>query len=274
MAAAPLSLIDAFKWRHTVRVFVGGEFTPDLQEALNNALTKANSLPVPFSTAAQLRVVMPGTNISSSVKAETGWILLTIPRNTPKEMIERCKFDAGVRGQIAMMELSRHRIGTIWSGGYDKKSGDKLFDDVETVCGIAFGIGESTKWSVRGSLSAMICQPQKRQPFEALFWDVKNGKPFTEESAGQLQPLLQAVRSGPSAVNCEPWKFAVDGANIHLYRIPKQFASEIDMGIAIGNIMILALESNHQPGVSILSPAPPAYLGGTYVGSVSYKATE
>jgi nitroreductase len=82
---------------------------------------------------------------------------------------------------------------------------------------------------------------------------------------------LEAVRSGPSAINRQPWRFAVDGSKIHVYKTASDFASGIDIGIAIGNIEVLAIEERHPPAFSVESPAPPAYLGGTYVCSVSFR---
>jgi hypothetical protein len=271
MSLQRLSLLDAFKWRHSVRSFAGGALTPELTDVLKNAIEKANTFPTPFSTRSELRLAAPGTSSYGSVKNETGWIFPTIPLDTPKNLIPASQIDAAVRGQIAVMDLSRHQIGTIWLAGYGKRSADKLFKDVQTVAGIPYGIGETANLSLFAKLAKMLSRPQTRQPFQTLFWDVEKKAPYTEESARDLLPFLQAVRSGPSAINRQPWRFAVEGANIHVYKTKKDAMSHVDIGIAIGNIEVLAVENRHPPGFSVVSPAPPAYLGGTYVCTVSFR---
>jgi hypothetical protein len=220
-----------------------------------------------------LRLAPPGTSSFGSVKNETGWIFPAIPSGTPRNLIEISKIDAAVRGQIAVMDLSRHQIGTVWLGAYGRGSGDKLIgSNLKTVAGIPYGIPEQTaNPSLFMKLAKLIVRPDTRKPFQELFWDVENGRPYTEESAKDLRPFLQAIRSGPSAINRQPWRFAVAGSLVHVYKASKSAVSALDIGIAIGNIQVLTIENNHLPGFSVVSPAPQAYLGGTYVCSVSFR---
>jgi hypothetical protein len=205
------------------------------------------------------------------VKGETGWIFPSIPRGAPKNVIERSKIDAAVRGQVTVMELSKYKIGTIWLEGYGKRSADKLFTAFETVAAIPYGIGESKTLSIPARLAKLVSQSQTRKPLQKLFWDVANARPYTEESAKDLLPLLQAIRWGPSAINRQPWTFSVEGSTIRVFKTSRDFASGIDIGIAIGNIEVLALENKHVPVFPVLAPAPAPALGGKYVCTVSFR---
>jgi hypothetical protein len=271
MSLSPLPLLEAFKWRHSVRCYAGGPFTQSLQNILDTAISKANTARTPFSTQAQLKTAPPGVSSYGAVRGQSGWIFPCIPKGTPKTLIEPSKIDAAVRGQITVMELSRYKIGTIWLGGYSKRSADKLVGEFETVAGIPYGFGEGANLSISARLAKLLSQSHKRKPIEEIFWDVEKKKPYTEESAKDLLPVLQAIRFGPSGVNRQPWRFAVDGSRIHVYKTKKDFASGIDIGIAIGNIEVLALENSHSPVFSVATPAPPAFLGGTYVCTVSFR---
>jgi hypothetical protein len=258
MSLQRLSLLDAFKWRHSVRSFGGGQLSPQLLDVLKNAVEKGNTYPTPFSTRSELRLAPPGTSSFGSVKNETGWIFPTIPSDTPKNLLHPSMIDAAVRGQIAVMDLSRHQIGTIWLGGYGRGSADKLVGSGHTVAGIPYGIGETANPSLVARLAKFLSQSQTRKPFEQLFWDVESGKPYTEESAKDLRAFLQAVRSGPSGINRQPWRFAVAGSLIHVYKVTKDAMSALDIGIAIGNIEVLAVENNHRRHRLIL--AVPTYV--------------
>jgi hypothetical protein len=210
MSLHRLSLLDAFKWRHSVRSFGGGQLTPELLGVLKKAIEKGNNSPTPFSTHSELRLAPPGTSSFGSVKNETGWIFPTIPPGTPNSLLEISRIDAAVRGEIAVMDLSRHQIGTIWLAFYGQGYADKLVGEGQTIAGIAYGLGETSNLSLVARLARGVSQPRSRKPFEKRFWDVENAKPHTEESAKELREFLQAVRSTPSSFNRQSWRFAVE----------------------------------------------------------------
>jgi hypothetical protein len=271
MSLARLSLLDAFRWRHAVRSFGGGSLTPELQSVLDGAVALGNSSLTPFSTPALLRTIPAGAATATSVVNETGWILPLIPSDTPQSLREASKIDAAVRGQIAMMELSRHRIGTIWLASYDRRAADRIFPGFVSAAAMPYGLGETAKLSLRNKMARFLSQPQRRKPIHGLFWDTENARPYTEETAGAMLPFLQALRSSPSAVNRQPWKFAVDGARMHVFKTASDYAAGVDVGIALGNIQVLAIENGHQPAFVVVSPTPPAFIGGTYVCSVTFR---
>jgi nitroreductase len=271
MSEATLSLLEAFQWRHAVRSYAGGVFTPALEASLNSAVEKGNSVPTPFSTPAQLKTIHPDAASSSSVANQSGWIIPVIPDSTPKDVEEIAKIDASVRGQVALMELSRHQIGTIFLGGYNKRQAGELFPGFIGVAAIAYGIGETSQLWFRNKIARFISQSDRRKPIHELFWDAANGRPYTEDTAGDLLPFLHAVQSSPSAINRQPWKFTVDEKTIHVFKTSNDGIASIDIGIAIGSIVALAVEDNHRPVFSVGSPAPPAVLGGTYVCSLTFR---
>jgi nitroreductase len=271
MSLQRLSLRDAFKWRHSVRSFSGGDLTPPLLDVLKNAIEKGNTFPTPFSARSELRLALPGISSFGSVQRQTGWIFPVVPLDTPKSELVRASVDAAVRGQIAVMDLSRHQIGTIWLLGYGHSKANKLFNGFQTVAGIPYGIGETANLSLVARMAKFLSQSRTRKPIETLFWDVEKGRAYNEETARDLLPFFEALRSGPSAINGQPWRFAVEGSKIHVYSKKRLAAAAVDIGIAIGNIEVWAIENNHPPAFSVVSPAPPDRLGGSYVCSVSFR---
>jgi nitroreductase len=75
-----------------------------------------------------------------------------------------------------------------------------------------------------------------RKPFEQLFFDVATGQPISEATAGPDIDLVQALRSGPTAMNKQPWRFGIDAAQIHIYNTVGTEVSWWDIGIGACNV--------------------------------------
>lgn len=88
--------------------------------------------------------------------------------------------------------------------------------------------------------------------------------------------ILESARLAPSSFNTQPWRFAVDGQKIHLFRVKlgfiksKLFSSlnKIDMGIALG-FMIIALKSKNMK--FRLMKDPVSYEGMEYMITIEIK---
>lgn len=78
-----------------------------------------------------------------------------------------------------------------------------------------------------------------------------------KETVGKI---LEESIYAPSGENCQPWKFAVDGSNIHIFNIPEadaslynfeQKGSYVAHGALIENIVIVALKYGYKIGVKL-----------------------
>lgn len=75
-----------------------------------------------------------------------------------------------------------------------------------------------------------------------------------------IEKILEESVYAPSGENCQPWKFAVDGSNIHIFNIPEadaslynfeQKGSYVAHGALIENITIVALKYGYKVGVRL-----------------------
>jgi hypothetical protein len=144
-----LSVLDAFKWRHSVRTYLDLPVPPTLKDVLATALDKANTFPSPFSTAAVVRASPPGLGVLGMVKRELGFLRPLIPSATPAHLRDAATIDAAVRGHVAVLELARARVGLIWLGGIRKSRADRANPGFSAAAGIAYGLGEDR--GTRGS---------------------------------------------------------------------------------------------------------------------------
>ena len=94
----------------------------------------------------------------------------------------------------------------------------------------------------------------RKLPAERIFFRETFGDPGTPPPA--LQPLIEAARRAPSAVNAQPWRFLWRGGTLYLFvqrenrRYGKGPAADYrlhDGGICMANIA-LALEALHRDG--------------------------
>jgi hypothetical protein len=269
MALTPLSLLDAFKWRHSVRRFLDVSASPAIKEVVEKAIEKANATTTPFTEPSALR---PGpVGLGGSGRHEIGFLLPLVPLSTTSAMRERASINAAFRGQLAVMDLARFHVSTLWLGFYKMWAADKVYPGFKSVVSICYGLGECEQRAARSELLKMVLGHRRRMSIPELFYDVENKRPFTDDNTDEeLLAWFRAIQSGPSAMNQQSWRFAIDGKTIHVYKKPG-FYSLCDIGIAAANVHLLAVEEGHSPKFSVVDHAPETVLGGRYVVSCTFR---
>jgi len=94
-----------------------------------------------------------------------------------------------------------------------------------------------------------------------------NRKGFKRKTMGQIadksDPRLEPARLAPSAVNSQPWYFAHEGENIHVYCSRK--GSLLDAGIALAHLYV----ANEETFRFFKAENAPEVAEYRYVGSVA-----
>ncbi len=137
--------------------------------------------------------------------------------------------NAGFVMEQIVLYLVTKGIATCYLGDTKMPKGS---DHYKTMIVIAFGRPASTLYPVRSrrkALSELVC--------------------YKEEASLQIRRILEAGRQAPSALNRQPWRFAVYENHIHLFmkESPKLFErwrelQEIDMGIVMVHMALAAEE--------------------------------
>lgn len=270
MSLQRIGLLDAFKWRHSVRTYAGVPFTAEAKAIVAKTMEKVAAWETPFGTKSKLHQTDDALTTFGMVKNANGNLIVCVPRDRKEEDAAKTVVDCGVLGQVAVMELARHKIGTVWLAGSLKRSQcDTYVPGYKTIGLIPYGLGEIQNGTM-ARLTKWMAQSKSRKPLHDIAYDLEKKRPYTTENAGELLPMLSALRSGPSAINAQPWRFVVDGQNIHMFNAKGNLVSMFDIGIAIANTQMLALDMNHKPKISFKENVP-APLGGKYVCSCSFR---
>lgn len=271
MSLARISLLDAFKWRHSVRCYGGAPLTVEARSIVEKAMEKVASWETPFGTKSKIYQTESPLTTFGMVKNANGNLIVAVSRDRPECDKVKGVVDSGVLGQVAVMELARHKIGTVWLAGSLKRSqcDSHIPSGYKTIGLIPYGVGENQN-GVMARMTKWMAQSKHRKPLHEIAYDMDNKRRYTEENAGELLPILAALRSGPSAINAQPWRFVVDGKNIHLFNAKGNLMSMFDIGIAIANMQMLAIDMNHKPKISFQNGVA-APLGGKYLCSCSIR---
>ena len=256
-----LDIISAFKARHSVRTFQP-DFPKDKAELVDSIIKETNLITPPFGSKVNLQKHEPGLGRFGSISGEAGWIMLVIPKDLQGEERRKAYIDAGDLGQLAVMKLTQNSIGSVWIGGtYDEAKAEESTPDHQVIAGIPFGI-ECGKHMIAKMLS-FFSGSSSRYPVEKLFYNKDKNEPFTEENAGEWKEIIMCLRSGPSALNYQTWRFVIENNNVHLYHAPSREASTFDLGIAIANMELLLHDKGYE--IKVLENQPETSpLGGTY----------
>lgn len=256
-----LDILSAFSARHGVRTFQG-EFPADKADLVKNIIDETNTVQPPFGSQVRLQLHEPGLGRFGAISNEAGWIMLLVPKDLQNEAYSKAVYDVSYLGQLAMMKLTQHSIGSVWiSGTYNEGKAEESTPDHKVIAGIPYGI-ECGKHMMAKVLT-FIGGSSSRYPVQKLFFNKDKNEPFTEENSGEWKEIILALRSGPSALNYQSWRFVIDGGNFHLFQNSPSNNNAPDVGIAAANMELLLRDKGYK--LKILEEAPaPSPLGGEY----------
>ena len=172
--------------------------------------------------------------------------------------------------------------GTTWIAGTMNRSAFELAVELEPgevlPCVSPLGY-PAKKMSLREIMMRKGIKADSRLDFGELFFDGSFEKPLTEEKAGALKDVLEAVRLAPSAVNKQPWRVVVQGGKAHFYeKRSKGYVSgdgwdiqRIDMGIALCHFDLIAKEQGLDVSFEIADPELSADGNVNYIASYVLK---
>lgn len=276
MSSEPINLIDSFKKRHSVRIFNKEPLTQQQKDSIEKIISEANSLETPFhSIGVEVSSTGPGLGNPGIIRNESGFIVCKIPNGN--NIQRNAIIDACYIAQHVLMRMTQIGIRTVWIGGtYDSNKAEQRFKGYSIPCVIAYGSGELSP-NQNQRLKMMMGIPNGRLPYEQLFYDGNAKKQITENDLNSkeyplyMKDFLTALRSGPSAINQQPWRFILLGKEVHLFDAMFNGYSPFDMGIALANLHLLAEIRGGKCSFEIKNPAPEAPSSfGVYIATAVY----
>lgn len=270
MRAEPISIVAAVRERHSVRNF-RGPLPPEGQSIVTQAITDSLSLRRPFGTNVDVSSHPPGLGRFAVISDEAGWLLGKVPADVTDTA--RHLVDLGFILQAAVIRLAQHGIATVWiAGTYNAALAERSTPGFKVPVAVAYG-EDAGRPGLVSRLFSWMSGSRSRLPFEQLFFDGRNGRPFTED-AGAYAGLLEIVRLGPSAVNKQPWRLVIVGDAVHVYTVSAQAPAWFDIGIAIAGVHLFAAANDAEKDVefTVVDEPPASPLGGTYVITVTVPA--
>lgn len=284
----PLNIIEAFKERHSIRVFNGQELTEQQQKLVAKCIEEANQLETPFHTPGiELSLSHPGLGLLGVTTKEFGWIVEKIPSKQLQPLNNTTEqkpiIDASYIGEHVVMKLAQYHIDTIWiANTYNQKEAERRFPGFKVPSAIAYGI-KHTNQQIHGKYRFFGWAPGERLPFEQIFYDEINKKTITEKDLettpgkpskypSYFKAFLTSLRSTPSAQNIQPWRFVFTKKEVHLFDINVNHYSHFDMGIALASLHLLAEIRGGSCKFKVKNPPPPpSPLKGTYIMTAVYN---
>ncbi|OHT11752.1 hypothetical protein TRFO_18736 [Tritrichomonas foetus] len=255
-------------------------------QIVREIIDEVNEIETPFKSAnVEIALTEPGLAKMGFISNEAGWIVEKIKKNPEsKDLTKEEIIDASFKMQIAVMKMTQNHITTVWIGGtYNRTEAAKRYNDEYHVpIGVAFG--EKEKPHFMAKMVKLFKDSRKRLPLKQLFYDSKRNQVIGDKELNQynqkIQNFIESLRSGPSAMNGQPWRFALyfddlDYKNekithVNLYNAaPDDFVSFFAMGIALGNIYFMKEFMNNHYEVIVKNPTPsPTPVGGDYICTI------
>lgn len=275
------NIIECFANRHSCRSFLSSPFPSEKKEIISKILAEVNSFPNPFGTqGVEISETGPGLSRFGATSNESGWLALKIPikNDISKEEEQKLIMDASYKMQLSVMKMTENKISSCWMGGtFDENEVERRFPGFKVKAVVAYGEAAQSKHFV-GKVLGFFSGHEKRLNFEELFYDESNKKPITEKELNEknlyppyMKDFLTALRSGPSAMNSQTWRFVLNQKEVHLFDGKCNEVSPFASGIALANLKLLESIRGGNCQISIQTPPVPASpLGGKYVATVTY----
>jgi len=161
----------------------------------------------------------------------------------------------GFVGEGIIIEATACGLGTCWVGGFFRPdvaaSLAQVYEHEKVLAVTPVGY-PADKISLEEKIMTGFGRTHKRRPLEELVTGIKHEMPVW------IRQALEAARIAPSAVNRQPWRFAVTQNSITIsvdtmkdtYHISKR----IDCGIAMLHIEVAALSCGVQGEWKFLTP--------------------
>ncbi|OHS98147.1 hypothetical protein TRFO_35482 [Tritrichomonas foetus] len=271
MTQEVLSVDEAIKVRHSVRTF-NGLLSEERRTLLNQIIAEVNALPRPFGSNVEVGDFGPGLGTLGVISNEAGWLLGKIKADTPEADFPKAQYDIAYLLHTCVLKMTQNKFASVWiAGTFNEKMAEEKNEGYKIPAVVAYGEDAQT---VRFLEKAMkfFAGSSKRYPLEKLFYDLDNKRPFTKENSGDRLQLLEAVQSGPSAMNIQAWRLAITGDIAHLYKGSDHAACAFDIGIAIAAMKLLLGAHGHETKIT-QEEEHPAYPEGTaeYICTLTLK---
>ena len=264
-----MSILDIIRKRRSVRTFDG---TPLSEDDANRILEFANKQDDPYGLAVEWKILnAKEEGLSTPVITGTDTFIAGKMKKAP-----HAEEAFGYAFEKVVLFAESIGVGTTWiAGTMDRAAFERAMavsEDEAMPCISPLGY-PAKKMSFRESMMRKGVKADSRLAFEDLFFDGSFDVPLTKEAAGRLEPLLEAVRLAPSAVNRQPWRIVVCGNDVHFYKASGKLMSsdgwdiqKIDIGIALCHFEMMAEECGISTSFRIDDPNIPSN-GFNYMAS-------
>lgn len=242
MSSDALTMMDAFRARHSTRNFGKQEWNEGLQKIVEDCVQKANELPNLFGGEVEFVVAPTGFGMLNFIVNEKGWIFAKFAPTDDEEVKKQRYLEIGYKLEHVVMWLTQNKIATCWVAGTYKagKAIEFCGGNCNVDCCIAFGFDDSdrfldktVKWfgSWRG-----------QNNFEDQFYDKKNDKKITFDDAGERLDVCTCIDKIPCAVKPHCYKILFDEPYLHIYYNEGSGAyrlfTYIDLGITLTHVFL------------------------------------
>lgn len=272
MTAERLSMADAFASRHSTRNFNEQEWSDEKQSAVEQIVAEVNALPRIFGGDVEVVLAPRGFGFLNFIVHESGWLMAKQPITEDPVQLKKNSLETGYLLETCIMKMTQCKIATCWiAGTYKAKK-------CVTFCGgncsvpgvVAFGGEGQDRWLDK--TVKFFGSFRGKNGYKDKFYDLKAGKPITEEDAGERLGICSAIASIPCGMKPHAFRVSFDEPNVHIYNMPQSIAmmslmADFDMGNVIANTK-LYYESQGQTVHFVmdgLKPEGENPLGGVYV---------
>lgn len=245
-----MELYDAILARKSVRKYDPAGLPPETIGEIRRSIAETDRLDKTIDL--RLHLAEDGRRVAGAMGGIIGnFVKVVAPHYLviSSEAGGRYLENAGYAVEQVVLTMTAMGLATCWLGGQVQSRGalGRAVDlpDAHRLIGlVAFGRPTDPERAVRKSSSET-----RRRELKDLV--------IAGDITGAWVPILEAARLAPSAVNTQPWRFALEPRVMHIYTapgtgLPGRFLEKtnpLDAGIALRHIRIAAAYLDRKPRI-------------------------
>lgn len=240
-----MELYDAIFVRKSVRKYDPAGLPPETIEEIRHLVAKTDRMDKAVDL--RLHLAEDGRRVAGAMGGIIGNLIKVVAPHylvIASEASDHYLENAGYAVEQVVLAMTAMGLATCWLGGQvqSRKALGRVTDipDAHRLIGlVAFGRPADPGRALRKS------------PDEARRREIKD-LVISGDINEEWVPILEAARLAPSAVNTQPWRFALEPRTMHLYTAPGsglagrflEKTNALDAGIALSHVRIAAAHSN------------------------------
>ena len=269
-----IPMVEALKERHSTRNFSKEPWPAEKQAFVEELVREVNARPKLLGRDSVEIVLAPkGFGFMGFIVNENGWLFAKMKKEAEDDNRKDTYIEAAFMLEYCIMKMIQKNIASCWiAGTYSRSKSEEFCGGNCDVPGVvAFGGEDKDRWVE--SVVKWFGSWRGANQYKDKFYDLKEQKVITEETAGERADICMVINKIPCAMKPHAYRIVFDEPRIHVYDTgssgPYKNMNYFDIGNVFANIWLYLEATGKTPKFQRMDhPESPFEKNAEYLGTI------